>query len=190
MKRTEPHRLLRLATAIVSVAAAAGCRQTTSPPPRGAIVGTYVLTTTPEWYTFARPGPGVTGYDSVPAGPAMLSGTLILSDSMGLLAYAPVTEQRCAGPLPNPCAVGGPMVNVAYFSFSRPPSSAYHFEILGDTMGVTGMLGTDPVSFRYLQIESGRLAGDAITGRISWGDAAPSGGYSYKGTFVARRSAN
>ena len=120
----------------------------------------------------------------------MLAGTLTLSDSMGLLAYAPLTERRCAGPLPNPCAVGGTFVNVAYFSFSRPPSSAYHFEIFGDTMGVTGMLGTDPVSFRYLKIESGRLVGDVITGRLSRGDAAPSGGYSYSSAFIARRIAN
>lgn len=176
-----------VALAIVStMALVLACSDATGPAgPKHPIVGSYDVSTVLQTYSYPTNCTTTCSMTVVPAGPAALSGTLTIGDSvvtagsdvrLPLFSVA-MHENPCDGTQP-PCTGG---------TFDRTTSYTTGYqdlEVTGDTMGVTGAFGASGETF---VITSGRFADGRIVGTFHWYTFLGVASQYYEGTFVARR---
>jgi len=169
-----------------ALAAMTACSDSTGPDgPQHPIVGSYTVTTVLQTYSYPSSCTTSCSMTVVPAGPAMLSGTLTIGDSAVTtgsdvhlpLFSASMHENPCDGSQP-PCTGG---------TFDRTTSYTIGYKDLtvsGDTSGVTGAFGA---SGETLVITSGKFVADSIVGTLRWYTFLGVASQYYDGTFVARR---
>ena len=185
MRWVSVRRMMILSIAIVAIGSAVDCRDATAPLPKHPIVGSYDLQAKLESYVFPL---GTNGpYDTVSAGPAALSGTLTIADSVvhrdpayldlpvvrATITVVECTDSTCTAPAPS-----------RVVTFTTDDAIGAGLTIADDTMAVTGHINNRPEAITF---RSGRFAGDSIAGRLLWSPRLSPGAAFYTGTFVARR---
>jgi hypothetical protein len=121
----------------------------------------------------------------VTAGPARLSGTLTIGDSVvikpGILEF-PITQASMQETL---CSTGRPPCSSAGLQRAVDYTFAYEpMTVRSDSTGVSGALGS---SYELLRFDNGTFAGDSIVGTLEWQAQLGVGAEIYNGTYVARR---
>lgn len=185
-------RLARPAIALsfaIAVAFALACSDSIAPGgssgPKHPIVGVYDVTTSLESYEYMTGTSVPYTYDTVAAGPARLSGTLTIDDSIVTraeaielpLARVSMQETLCSTGNP-PCTSAGVARSVDYTPYAVP------LQVSGDSMGVSGVFLS---SYELLRFETGTFAGDSIVGTLEWDARLGPAREIYRGTYVARR---
>jgi hypothetical protein len=173
-------------TFISTVVVALACSDATSPSgPKHPIVGVYDITASLQTYEYTSGTSMPYTYSTVPAGPATLSGTLTIDDTVvtkpGMVEFplylAAMQETPCAGVNP-PCTSAGATRSAEYTTAYTP------LRVSGDTMGVSGGLGSP---YETIVFKTGTFAGDSIVGTLDWNAKLGPAHEIYRGTYVARR---
>ena len=171
---------------ITTAALALACSDATGPDgPKHPIIGVYDITTSLQTFEYTSGTSAPYTYSTVPAGPATLSGTLTINDTVVTKAgmvelpsyQAAMQETPCAGTNP-PCTSAGTARSADYTNAYTP------LRVSGDTMGVSGGLGSP---YETLVFKSGTYAGDSIVGTLDWNAKLGPAHEIYHGTYVARR---
>jgi hypothetical protein len=164
----------------------AACSDSTGPgASRHPIVGSYDVTTTLQSYAYPTNCATSCTMNVVSAGPARLSGTMTIGDSVVTTASGVRLPLYSAVMHENPCDGTQPPCTGGTFDRTTSYTTGYQdLTVSGDTMGVTGALGA---SGETLVITSGTFAADSIVGTLRWHTFLGVASEYYDGTFVARR---
>lgn len=152
---------------------------------RHPIVGVYDVSTSLQTYEYPSGTAAPYTFSTVPAGPARLSGTLTIDDTVVVKQGAVELPLYKASMQETPCAAGNPPCTSAGVARSADYATAYTpLRVSGDSMGVTGALGS---SYETLVFTTGTFAGDSIVGTLEWDAKLGPAHEIYRGTYVARR---